>query len=102
MGFSIPAYASLFGESLGTIVLSSKEEIEDNVNFFPQMFLVAGIISGIARIVEVGKHYTRIVFGSDIRQATEENCAEPVAPTRRFNLRFANLIWNRLKSFRGT
>ncbi|KAL0268532.1 UNVERIFIED_CONTAM: hypothetical protein PYX00_010438 [Menopon gallinae] len=52
MGFSIPAYASLFGESLGTIVLSSKEEIEDNVNFFPQMFLVAGIISGIARIVE--------------------------------------------------
>ncbi|KAK6620423.1 hypothetical protein RUM44_006824 [Polyplax serrata] len=52
MGFSIPAYATLFGESLGTIVLSSKKEIEDNINFFPQMFLVAGVISGIAKMVE--------------------------------------------------
>ena len=53
MGFSLPAYATLFGESLGAIVLSSKEEIEENINFFPQMFLVAGLISGIAKMVEV-------------------------------------------------
>lgn len=53
MGFSIPAYATLFGESLGAIVLHSKEEIEKNIHFYPQMFLVAGLISGIARMVEV-------------------------------------------------
>lgn len=56
LGFSVPAYALLFGESLGNLILHSKEEIEDNLHFFPQMFLVAGFISGIARLVEVSQY----------------------------------------------
>ncbi|XP_069683613.1 ATP-dependent translocase ABCB1-like [Periplaneta americana] len=74
-GLSLPAYAVLFGECLGVIALKSSREFEDNVSFFTQMFLLAGIVSGLAMTVQ---GYVTSISGSKLTKRLRKAAFEAI------------------------
>ncbi|XP_024946394.1 ATP-binding cassette sub-family B member 5 isoform X2 [Cephus cinctus] len=52
LGFSLPIYAVLFGETLSLIALHNGMQLQVRLNFFTSMFMVAGLVSGICTIIQ--------------------------------------------------
>jgi ABC-type multidrug transport system fused ATPase/permease subunit len=53
MGLSIPAFALLFGEILGTLSNPSTDEIQKDVSTYSLIFVAMGIGSGVASFLQV-------------------------------------------------
>lgn len=53
MGLSIPAFAIIFGEILGTLSDPSPAKIQENVSLYSLLFVVMGILSGIASFLQI-------------------------------------------------
>ncbi len=53
MGLSIPAFALIFGEILGTLSNPSIDEIQKDVSLYSLLFVAMGIGSGVASFLQV-------------------------------------------------
>ncbi|CAG2057216.1 unnamed protein product [Timema podura] len=60
MGASMPVFAILFGDILGTLSLGDPQQVRSETNFYCLLFLVVGIVIGFATFLQI---YTFIVAG---------------------------------------
>nr|CAD7572208.1 unnamed protein product [Timema californicum] len=60
MGASMPVFAILFGDILGTLSLGDPEQVRSETNFYCLLFVVVGIVIGFATFLQT---YTFIVAG---------------------------------------
>lgn len=61
LGFSLPIYTVLFGETLSLVALYNGVELEIRLNFFTNMFFVAGFVSGISTIIQVHNYDSELL-----------------------------------------
>nr|CAD7406895.1 unnamed protein product [Timema cristinae] len=60
MGASMPVFAILFGDILGTLSLGDPQQVRSETNFYCLLFVVVGIVIGFATFLQI---YTFIVAG---------------------------------------
>nr|CAD7419910.1 unnamed protein product [Timema poppensis] len=53
MGASMPVFAILFGDILGTLSLGDPEQVRSETNFYCLLFVVVGIVIGFATFLQV-------------------------------------------------
>ncbi|KAJ8944821.1 hypothetical protein NQ318_013158 [Aromia moschata] len=59
MGCAMPVFAIIFGDILGTLALSSEEQVREESNRFIMFMAIAGVIAGLAFFYTAGEKLTR-------------------------------------------